>query len=154
MKISINSDYWFVSHLIVWKFEFTLFDILQPPLLCCDNVKWNFPFPNRQNFPFQTVEISLSKLSKFPFPNCQNFPFCTVISIAGNVDFHRILPSLNMRKKNLNNARKSLLVHLRNWKEENERGDLFSALPLFLKDFLDYICSILCHLRLYNETIY
>ncbi len=38
----------------------------------------NFPFPNFQNFPFQTVKISLSKLSKFPFPNCQNFPFQTV----------------------------------------------------------------------------
>jgi hypothetical protein len=29
----------------------------------------NFDFPNCQNFPFQTVKISFSKLSKFPFPN-------------------------------------------------------------------------------------
>ncbi len=37
-----------------------------------------FSFPNCQNLPFQTVKISFSKLSKFPFPNCQNFPFQTV----------------------------------------------------------------------------
>jgi hypothetical protein len=30
------------------------------------------------NFPFQTVKISLFKLSKFPFSNCQNFSFQTV----------------------------------------------------------------------------
>jgi hypothetical protein len=35
-------------------------------------------FPNCQNFPFQTVKISLLKLSKFLFSNCQNFPFQTV----------------------------------------------------------------------------
>jgi hypothetical protein len=44
-----------------------------------------FPFSNCQNFPFQTVKISLSKLSKYPFPNCQNFPFQTVkISLSKN----------------------------------------------------------------------
>jgi hypothetical protein len=37
-----------------------------------------FPFQNCQNFPLNTVKISLSKLSKFPFPNCQNFPLNTV----------------------------------------------------------------------------
>ncbi len=37
-----------------------------------------FPFPNCQNFLFQTVKISLSKLSKFLFSNCQNFSFQTV----------------------------------------------------------------------------
>ncbi len=35
----------------------------------------NFPFPNCQNFTFQTVKISLIKLSKFPLSNCQNFPY-------------------------------------------------------------------------------
>jgi hypothetical protein len=35
-----------------------------------------FPFPNCQNFHFQTVKISISKMSKFP--NCQNFLFQTV----------------------------------------------------------------------------
>jgi hypothetical protein len=34
-----------------------------------------FSFSNCQNFPFQTVKISLFKLSKFPFYNSQNFPF-------------------------------------------------------------------------------
>ncbi len=37
-----------------------------------------FPFPNRQNFPYQTVKIFLSKPSKFSFPNRQYFPFKTV----------------------------------------------------------------------------
>jgi hypothetical protein len=57
-------------------------------------VVWlNQRFPSCQKFAFQTVKISLSKLSKFPFsncqnflsklskfpfPNCQNFPFQTV----------------------------------------------------------------------------
>ncbi len=42
-----------------------------------------FPFPNCQNFPFQTVKISILKLSKFPFSICQNFHFQTVkISIS------------------------------------------------------------------------
>ncbi len=48
----------------------------------CDGKKFTvsrklskLPFSNCQNFPFQTVKISLFKLSKFPFPNCQNFLF-------------------------------------------------------------------------------
>ncbi len=47
-----------------------------------DNFSWgckpnchNFPFPNWQNFLFQTVKISFFKLSKFRFLNCQNFHF-------------------------------------------------------------------------------
>jgi hypothetical protein len=41
----------------------------QENLLCHENC---------QNFPFQTVKILLSKLSKISFPNCQKFPFQTV----------------------------------------------------------------------------
>jgi hypothetical protein len=37
-----------------------------------------FPIANCQNFLFQTVKISFFKLSKFPFPNSQNFLFQTV----------------------------------------------------------------------------
>jgi hypothetical protein len=46
-----------------------------------------FSISNCQNFPFQTVKISLYKLSKFPFTNCQNFPFQTVKIFLVNVKF-------------------------------------------------------------------
>jgi hypothetical protein len=46
-------------------------------------------FPNCQNFPFQTVKVSLSKLSNFHFPNCQIFTFQTVkFSLSKLSNFH------------------------------------------------------------------
>ncbi len=63
------------------------------------------PFPNCQNFPFQTVKISLFKLSKFPFPNCQNFPFQTVkISLFKTVQKSQRNPETNPTKNPLKNS--------------------------------------------------
>jgi hypothetical protein len=87
---------------VLYFFKFPFSKLSKFPFSNCQN----FPFLNCQNFtfqtfPFQTVKISLFKmskfsfsklskfhfsncqnfpfqLSKFPFPNCQNFPFQTI----------------------------------------------------------------------------
>jgi hypothetical protein len=71
---------------------------------CCFFFHFNsiFPFPKRRNFPFQMVEISLSKTSKFPFPKRQNFPFQKVeISLSKpskNPSFHHCTIKINYSK--------------------------------------------------------
>ncbi len=46
--------------------------MIPKPCVAKKNLLW---YKNCQNFPFQTVKISLFKLSNFPFSNCQKFPF-------------------------------------------------------------------------------
>ncbi len=76
-----NAFFWFsflrISQLTSAPISPRIFIWLPSDLICFRKLS-NFPFPNCQNFSFQTVKISLFKLSKFYFSNCQNFPFQTV----------------------------------------------------------------------------
>jgi hypothetical protein len=55
----------------------------------------NFPFPNYQNFPFQTIKIFLSKLSKFFSGNPGKLP---TPSKRKEVIFQEFLSPLDAKK--------------------------------------------------------
>jgi hypothetical protein len=81
-NISCLVLYTYLLFVLTWNmfgsFFFLCFYGLQWSSNCVSRKLSKFPFPNCQNFPFQTVKISFCKLSKFPFPNCQNFLFQAV----------------------------------------------------------------------------
>ncbi len=80
---------WFINlsyFLCDFSFFFNVYLNLNfPVFFCFERIIRNcvmFPrktkIKNCQNFTFQTVKISLAKLSKISYQNCQNFPFQTV----------------------------------------------------------------------------